>query len=190
VYLVETGDSIAFGQDTWHHAFAHGPDELRVLELFAPPPSTGTSGRYAQTRPYLATNRYADDAIIGDWPQPGPRRGSLRPIRADDTHYRLAGDALVGVLFSSSQLTVATVSLSPGAVSSPQERGGDEVIYGRSGTIHVRSWFGDETFVMELHADEACFLPSGSVHEYRNYSSSTATAIVGVAPSFLPDGSG
>ena len=44
VQLVEAGESVAFGRDTWHHVFAHGSDELRVLELFAPPPSTGSSG--------------------------------------------------------------------------------------------------------------------------------------------------
>ena len=42
-----------FRRDTWHHIFSHGLDQLRVLEFFAPPPSTGTSRKYAQTRPLL-----------------------------------------------------------------------------------------------------------------------------------------
>ena len=39
----------------------------------------------------------------------------------------------------------------------------------------------------ELRPDEACFLPAGSAHEYRNYAGSTATAVIGVAPRFLPE---
>lgn len=186
VQLVETGGSIAFGQDTWHHAFAHGTEELRVLELFAPPPSTGSSGPYARTRPYLTTNRYEDDSVIGHWPQEKPRRSTLRPLRLEDTHYRLSGDVLVGIIFSSDQLTVANVSVSPGSVSAKEQRGGDEVLFGLSGTMHVRSWFEGNTYVFEMAANEACYLPAGSVHEYRNYSARTATALLGVAPRFLP----
>jgi mannose-6-phosphate isomerase-like protein (cupin superfamily) len=52
---------------------------------------------------------------------------------------------------------------------------------------HVRAWYDDRTYVFELRADEACFLPVGTVHEYRNYSGSTATALLGVAPDFLPE---
>ena len=142
VKLVETGGSVAFGQDTWHHAFAHGTDELRVLELFAPPPSTGTSGPYARTRPYLATNRYADDSVIGAWPTADASRAdTLRLITPELIHYRLNGDALIGVLSSTSQLTVANLSLSPGAISARQRRGGDEVLYGLTGSLHVRSWY-------------------------------------------------
>jgi uncharacterized cupin superfamily protein len=53
VQRVAAGQSVTFGPDTWHHAFAHGGEPLRVLELFAPPPSAGTSGAYARTKPYL-----------------------------------------------------------------------------------------------------------------------------------------
>jgi hypothetical protein len=59
------------------------------------------------------------------------------------------------------------------------------VLFGLSGTMHVRSWFEGETYVFEVAANEACYLPVGSVHEYRNYAAQTATAIMGVAPGFL-----
>ena len=45
----------------------------------------------------------------------------------------MAGDALIGLLWSTAQLTVANVSLSPGGVSSIQRRGGDEVLFGAGG---------------------------------------------------------
>lgn len=184
VRLVETGQSIAFGADTWHHAFAHGDTELRVLELFAPPPSTGSSGAYARTRPYLAENCYADDSVLGRWPEAGRADSTLCPITTADVHYRLAGDALIGIQSSTDQLTVATVALSPGASSSIQQRGGDEIFFATAGTTHVRSWFEGTTYVFELQPNDACFLPMGSQHEYRNYTSSTTAAIIGVAPHF------
>jgi mannose-6-phosphate isomerase-like protein (cupin superfamily) len=190
VQPVSPGSSIAFGPDTWHHAFAHGSEQLRVLELFAPPPSTGSSGQYARSRPFLEAARYADDRVVGSWPaaasEPG-RQSTLRLLDPSHAHYRLAGDALVGLLWSTDHLTVATLSLAPGGASSVQRRGGDEVVFGLSGVVHVRAWYRDEAFVFEVRAEEACFLPEGSEHEYRNFSRSTATAIVGVAPRFLAE---
>ncbi len=51
VCRVPAGESVFFRRDTWHHAFAHGEGPLRVLELFSPPPSTGSSGAYAERGP-------------------------------------------------------------------------------------------------------------------------------------------
>ena len=36
VQRAAAGESVFFRRDTWHHAFALGPEPLRVLELFAP----------------------------------------------------------------------------------------------------------------------------------------------------------
>ncbi len=68
VQRAEAGESVFFRRDTWHHAFALGPEPLRVLELFAPPPAAGASSTYAREQPYLETSRYADDARSGAWP--------------------------------------------------------------------------------------------------------------------------
>ena len=88
------GESVFFRRDTWHHAFALGPEPLRVLELFAPPPAAGASSAYARAQPYLEASRYADDALLGAWPprraardaaaRAAPRRRALaaRPRRA------------------------------------------------------------------------------------------------------------
>ena len=86
------------------------------------------------------------------------------------------------------QLTVANVSLSPGGRQldpAARRRRGDLRARGTSCTSGRGSQ--DETYVFELRPDEACFLPAGSVHEYRNYAGSTATAMLGVAPKFLPE---
>src|SRR5215211_7091216 len=39
-----------------------------VFELLAPPPSQGTSGAYARTKPYLSTLKYTQDQWLGRWP--------------------------------------------------------------------------------------------------------------------------
>jgi quercetin dioxygenase-like cupin family protein len=191
VQRVPAGGNVFFRADTWHHAVAHGTEPLRVLELFAPPPSAGTSGAYARERPYLEEPRYVDDRVLGDLPGgslPGEsfrERQTLFGIREDDVVYRLEGDALVGLLASTEHLTVATVSLGPGGASDVHRHGGDEVLYVREGALHVRAWHGDETFVFEVGPDDAVYVPEGARHEYRNYGDSTVEAIVGVASSYL-----
>ena len=89
-----TGESVFFRRDTWHHAFALGPEPLRVLELFAPPPAAGASSAYARAQPYLEQSRYADDALLGRLAArlaaagaparaaPGGRAVAARPRRA------------------------------------------------------------------------------------------------------------
>ena len=67
-HLVQKGESVFFQKDTWHHAYAWGDQELRVLEYFAPPPSTGSSGKYAATRPYVSEIAYERRELIGHWP--------------------------------------------------------------------------------------------------------------------------
>lgn len=186
VLRVPAGESALFRADTWHHVFAHGAEPLRVLELFSPPPAAGTSGAYARTREYLADCRYVDDELIGRIPGAVPARRTLTGIRPDAVVYRLEGGALVGLLASTSYLTVASLSLSPGKVAPAHAHGGDEVLYVRSGTLSVRAWHGDRTFVFELNEGDAVYVPKGAPHEYRNYGSMMVEAIVGVAPSYLP----
>lgn len=186
VLRVPTGGNVFFRADTWHHAVAYGTEPLRVLELFAPPPAAGTSGAYARERPYLEEPTYVDDAVLGNLAGgAAATRKTLFPVGDDDVVYRLEGDALVGLLASTEHLTVATVGLGPGAASQPHAHGGDEVLYVSKGTLHVRAWHGDGTFVFELGAGDAAYVPAGARHEYRNYGGSTAEAIVGVAAPYL-----
>jgi quercetin dioxygenase-like cupin family protein len=186
VVRVARGGFAFFRRDTWHHAFAHGTEPLRVIELFAPPPATGTSGAYARTRPYieLADSRYGDDALLGRLvPGERPPQRTLRVIGDADVVWRREGDALVGLLASTEHLTAAVLDLGPGATAPAHAHDGDEVLYVLDGTIHVRAWHGDETHVFELGPRDACYLPTGCRHEYRAFTGAVR-ALVGVAPSY------
>ena len=80
VRRVLAGEAAFFRRDTWHHAMNVGTEPLRVLEYFAPPPSQGTSGAYARSRPYLATSRYMQDEWLGRWPMAADEaRAARRP---------------------------------------------------------------------------------------------------------------
>ena len=103
----EPGESVFFRRDTWHHGFAYGDEPLRVLEFFAPPPATGTSGAYARTRPYLQQSRYAVDGVVGALGDTRPEPGTLRVLRRADAVWQLDRGALVGLLVSTEHLTVA-----------------------------------------------------------------------------------
>jgi quercetin dioxygenase-like cupin family protein len=185
VLSVPTGDSAFFGAGTWHHVYAQGPEPLRVLELLAPPPAKGTTGAYARTCPYLEDSRYGDDSMLGHLPGPPSAASTLRWLRGHDVVYRLEGEGLVGVLASTEQLTVATLTLSAGKAGHRHTHGGDEVVYVRSGTLSVRAWTTEGTRVFELAPKDAAFIPAGTPHEYRNYEASPAEAVMGVAPSYL-----
>ena len=53
--------------------------------------------------------------------------------------------------------------------------------------LSVRVWHNDRTSVFELNPNDAAYIPQGALHEYRNYGGRTVEAIVGVAPSYLPE---
>ncbi len=186
VQRIATGQSVAFGADTWHHGFAHGPEALRVLEFLAPPPSTGTTGAYARTRDYLEGSSYADDELLGTWPRSAPRTPTLSVVRDEDIVWRRDLGVLAGVLSSTPQLTAMQLELNPGEISAVHSHGGDEVIYVPHGTVHVRAWFEETASVFELGPGDACFLPQGAAHLYANYGSAMAHAFAGVAPTYLP----
>jgi quercetin dioxygenase-like cupin family protein len=174
VHRLEQGRSVAFGKDTWHHAFAHGGGPVRVIEFFAPPPSTGSSGAYARTRPFVTDAVYART--------PGDQRRTLRPVSDADIVWRRDHGVLVGLHTATDQLSAGIVEVNPGEVSAVHSHGGDEVVFSLDGGLHVRAWQGDEPSVFEVGAEDAVFLPAGCRHEYRNYTGRLARALIGVAP--------
>ncbi len=185
VCRVETGESVFFRRDTWHHAFAHGEGPLRVLELFAPPPSTGSSGAYAQTRPYLDGSRYAEDELLGQLAPASPDPQTLRRLDRRDIVWRRDLGVLVGLYASTEHFTVGLVEVDPGQAADVHAHGGDEILYMTEGQLIIRAWQSEEVGVFEVGPHDACYLPVGSRHEYRNFGSSTARAIFGVAPTYL-----
>jgi quercetin dioxygenase-like cupin family protein len=185
IHRVAAGESVFFRRDTWHHAFAHGEGALRVLELFAPPPSTGASGAYAQSQPYLNGSSYADDKLLGQLAPARPGRRTLRPIDPRDIVWRRDLAVLVGLYASTEHLTVGVVEVDPGQGAAVHAHGGDELLYVTEGQLTVRAWQDDVVTVLEVGPHDACYLPIGTRHEYRNFGDRTARAIFGVAPTYL-----
>jgi quercetin dioxygenase-like cupin family protein len=178
VQRVPRGGSVFFGRDTWHHAFAHGGEPLHVLELLAPPPASGSTGAYARTRPYLEDPVYARE---GD--AEGERRQTtLRVVSDDDIVWRRDLGVLSGTLAETSKLTILTIEINPGESSAWHAHAGDELLYVLDGRLWIRALHADTTYVFELGQDDACLLPAGCDHEYRNYGAVIARTLVGIAP--------
>jgi quercetin dioxygenase-like cupin family protein len=185
VLRVPRGGAAFFRSDTWHHVHAHGNEELRVLELYAPPPASGSSGAYARTKPYLepADWRYGDDALLGHLPGAQPAR---RTLEEPEIVWRRSSGVLEGLYASTEHLTTGVLELNPGETSVAHAHAGDEVVYALEGVLHVRALGEDGTSVFELNPDDAAYLPQGVAHEYSSYGSATVRALFGVAPSYLP----
>jgi quercetin dioxygenase-like cupin family protein len=177
VHRVMAGDRVAFGPNTWHHAFAHGTEPLRVLELYAPPPSTGTSGAYARTRPLL------DDVRYSGFPQGEP---TLRCIHASEITWALDLGVLLGTVDVTEHLEVLALEVNPGEVSEKHSHPGDELLYVKEGTLWVRAWDDERAYTFELGPKDACFLPAGCSHDYRNMDAAQAIATIGIAPPLRP----
>jgi mannose-6-phosphate isomerase-like protein (cupin superfamily) len=185
VLRVTRGGHAFFRSDTWHHVHAHGNEELRVLELYAPPPASGSSGAYARTKPYLeqADWRYGDDRLLGQLPGAEPAR---RTLYEPPIVWRRSLNVLEGIYVSTEHLTVGVLELNPGEISTSHAHGGDEVVYALEGVLHVRAFGEDGTSVFELNPDDAAYIPAGVAHEYRSYGSAPVRALFGVAPAYLP----
>ena len=130
---VETGEQVFFRRDTWHHAFAHGPEPLRVLELFAPPPAAGASGAYARQQPYLedgALRRRRARRRVDRRAAPAARR--LHVDRPADVLWRRDRDVLCGDPRQHGAPDGRSARASgPARPLAPHTHGGDEVL-GRS----------------------------------------------------------
>ena len=185
IQIENSGEAILFRKDTWHHIFSHSTKQLRVLEFFAPPPSTGASRAYAKTRPYLDQIRYTDDSQLGIWPEQEKEKEKTLHLRTErDYLWRREGDALIGIVVSTEHLTVATLSILPGGKSTKEIRGGDETLYVLEGVLHVLSESDNGVIWVELNPGDGYYCPRGTLHQYYNYGSDAAKAVVGVAPNW------
>ncbi len=194
VHVAYPGEAVFFRKDTWHHGFNHGDTPLKVLEFYAPPPSKGTSGAYARTRPYLETSRYGQDEAFGRLPMEVDAirsRHTMKVLRDADLLWRLEGEdqgALVGLYAATDQLTVGRMRLLPGRSAALERHGGDEGLYVLCGTLNVlvpeaegQKWF-------ELHPKDGFFVPEGVAHQYRNMSAEPVEFLFGVAPAYRAGG--
>lgn len=193
VHLVHKGESVFFQKDTWHNAFAWGSEELRVLEYFAPPPSTGTSGKYAATRPYVAESTYTRHELIGHWPArkaEAEARATMHVLREADRLWSLdPADprVLTGIIASTDQLTAGTVRLTPGGRSGIRRHGGAAGLYVLSGRVNILIDDPDASPVwFELHPQDGFYLPQDTPYRIFNMSGAPAEIQFGVAPLYDP----
>lgn len=197
VHRVERGEAVWFGPDTWHHGVSHGTETLRVLEFFAPPPATGSSQPYANTKPYLQTPTYTQDDLLGDWPSGVERargRHTQHVVRRDEILWRLEGDEElpVGILLSTSELTCGSVELLPGQRSGERVHGGDCAGYVVSGRLNLllptgvdgssgKLWF-------QVERDDGFFVPADVRYQLFNMTDEPVELLFGVAPTYLAGG--
>lgn len=193
-HRLATGEAAFFRRDTWHHAWNAGTDALRVLELFAPPPSQGTSGAYARTRPNLTEFRYGRDDLLGRWPMAAAEaraEQTMTIVRDADLLWRLEGHERqipVGILCSTEHLTVGKIRLLPGQHTEPHVHGGDESLYVLEGTVNLRVLGHPSPNWFELEPKDGGYVPQGTAHQYYNMTGEPTEFIFGVAPSYLGAG--
>ena len=177
------GDSVFFRRNTWHHAFAHGGEPLRVIEFFAPPPATGSSGPYARLRPYLEDSTYRRDSLLGALPV-GATESTLRVVEKRDLSWRREGGILIGLIASTEHLTVGILEVDAGVHGEPTAHGGDAVLVMLDGSVMVRTTWNDAFEVFEAGRGDAVYLPLGTIYEVLSFGGASR-AVLGVAPSYL-----
>jgi mannose-6-phosphate isomerase-like protein (cupin superfamily) len=194
--IVRAGESVFFRRDTWHHGFNRSPDRpMRALELFAPPPSTGSSSAYARTKPNLTDIRYRDDRWLGRWPMARAEREadrSFHVVRSTDLLWRMEAadeDLLIGLVASTEHLTVGRANLLPGQRSGVKRHDGDTALVVLSGFLNiflpdadgVPSWY-------ESRVGDGFYLPAGTGHQFFNTGAEPVEFLFGVAPAYLDQG--
>ena len=183
VVHVPTGHGASFGPNTWQHVYAHGGKPLRVLEMFAPPPSAGTSGAHARTRPYLEREdwKYQNDAALA-----GAETTSAFTVHdGRSALLRYEPGVLTGVELAAKHLTAGWIEISPGGISQQHAHGGDLILFALTGKTFVRASHDDGEVVAELGPEDVMYVPHGSTYDIRNIGSETCRLVFGVAPTFL-----
>lgn len=193
VHLVRPGEAVYFGRDTWHHAFTHGAEAVRVLEFIAPGPLSGNTQAYARTKPNLAEVKTIAEEWLGRWPharEEARRAGTMQLLDEREVLWALDGAerVLVGIRVSTERMTVGTVDLRPSQRSDVHAHAGDECVFAASGKvgIHLPEHDGQRWF--ELAPEDGMFIPEGTPHRYQNVSDAPTRLFFIVAPSYAPPG--
>jgi quercetin dioxygenase-like cupin family protein len=178
VHRVRRGESVFFPSGVWHHVFADGPDELRVLEIFACPPGTSLSDTFDDLD---GSARYCDDAVLGRLP--GARRElTMTVLRDDDVVWRYDTGVLTSLLASSEALTVGTLRVLPGQGSDAERHRGQEGLYVLRGRLTARVLGEGDPIAFEVGPGDVLFVPAEVEHFYDNLGDEPVDAIFGVAP--------
>jgi quercetin dioxygenase-like cupin family protein len=189
VHRVEPGEAVWFGPDTWHHGVSQGTETLRVLEFFAPPPATGSSQPYANTKPYLSAPTYVQDEWLGGWPAASAaarERYTQQVVRSADVLWRLEGEenqVLVGILLSTDRLTCGVVELLPGQRSDVRTHGGDCAGYVAEGRLNLLLLEGKQW--CQVGTDDGFFVPAGLPYQWFNMTDRPVRLLFGVAPTYV-----
>lgn len=190
VHVAKQGEAIFFRKDTWHHGFCYGNEPVRVLEFYAPPPSKGTSGAYARTKPYLEASRYSKPEAYGRFPMESAdiaKGNTMRIMRDQDLLWQLEGrsqGALTGLYAATEHLTVGRTLLLPGQHTEPETHGGDEGVYVLKGTLNILIPEGEGQRWFELHPKDGFYVPKGVSHQYFNGGAEPVEFLFGVAPQY------
>ena len=186
VLRVPRGGSAFFRADTWHHVHAHGNEELRVLELYAPPPATGSSGAYARTQAVSRAGGLALRRRLAAREAAGRRARAAHAVRA---RHRLAALARR----ARGPLREHRASHRGRARAEPrrEHRSRTPTAATRSSTrsracCTCAPSAPTATASSSCNPDDAAYIPQGVAHEYRSYGSAPVRALFGVAPSYLP----
>jgi quercetin dioxygenase-like cupin family protein len=189
VHRALPGDTAFYRRDTWHHVYNYSDQPLRVLEFFAPPPSTGTSGAYAQQKPLLTQVKYTRDELLGQLPMRNDQTDTIKIVREHDALWQLEGQgfpALIGLIVATEHLTVGRLHLLPGQNTDVETHGGDESTYVVEGMLNVRVHDGQRPNWFELKPGDGCYIPRGTPHEYYNITGAPTIVMFGVAPQYRP----
>lgn len=197
VHVASQGQAIWFQKDTWHHGFNRGPGEVRIVEYFAPPGPGGGSQVYAHKAPMLPVEDalYTQDEWLTRWPMAADEarsRFTQHVVGTADLLWRLEGSRgtmLVGVYFSTSNLTVGRAELLPGQTSEVVTRGSDTVGFVLNGRLNLffpgegEAGRSDGTW-FEMHASDGFFIPAGTPFQYFNITAESVNFLFATGASY------
>src|SRR5258705_10876446 len=110
---------------------------------------------------------------------------TLHRIGTRERSVRLEGEIVVGLIASTEHLTVAELQVPAGAAGEKTAHGGDAMIVGLTGELMVRTQWKSQSTTFGLGPRDGVFIPETGQYEGLSFSG-PATALLGVAPRYLP----
>jgi mannose-6-phosphate isomerase-like protein (cupin superfamily) len=197
VHVAEQGEALWFQKDTWHHGFNRGPGEVKIIEYFAPPGPAGGSQTYAHSKPLLSLDQatYTQDEWLGRWPMANGEAASKftqHVVRPEHLLWRLEGTSqpmLVGIYFSTANLTVGRAELLSGQSSQPTRRASDTVGFVLNGKLNL--FFPGDGEVgrsdgrwYEMNRSDGFYIPAGQEFRYFNMTGETVNFLFSTGRSY------